>query len=379
MKRMLTVGASLAIGMSAMIFSGCVSGDISSPATRVELDDESMDGGISSADIRTVATQMCPALLTLPEIAEGVPPVRIKMASMKNTSRFFIDSDLFMKRLRVELNRYGKGQVRFTGNNSNANASRVETLEELQEEKLRQDIQALAKSIAANPLFANASTPVKITVIPILNANLVNMNADSFAAMLRGEVANASGGKIQFLMPGEVKGADYWLTGQFYPETMKSAGIINLADYIKVIDERIKDGKSLYIDDVKQSIVATPPTVTVTATSTRETILLEMLRNPAMHVEPNVNKYLNMMIVRPTDKVSVFEKTLLADRRITDNASTAKYILSGEISGLTQSSGAATSDYLLITMQLVDIATNDILWEEAYEVKRLTRTGVVYR
>lgn len=361
------------------VCAGCVSADISKPTTRVDLDDESMDGGISSSDIRMVATRMCPAILTVPEIADGTPPVRIKFSDMKNSSRFFIDRNLFMKRLSVELNRYANGQVRFLSGNANANAARAEALTDRQDAQVRKELAAIAKDFAASPLVAHATTPIKIAVIPVLNANMVNMNADSFAAMLRSEIVSAAGGKVQFLMPGETAGADYWLTGQFYPESLTTEGMINLAEYISVIDARVKDGKSLYIEGLTQTVTATDPVVTIASSTTRESVLLEMLRNPAMRAKPNVNKIFNMMIVRPADKVSVFEKTVAVDRKISTNAGAANYILSGEISGLTQSAGGKTSDYLLISLQLVDLESNEVIWEDAYEVKRVSKVGAVYR
>ena len=86
------------LAAGAVLASGCVSGDLSS-SRRIHPDDETMDGGISSADIRTVASKMCPAILSVPEVADGQPPVRIKIANVKNSTRFFIDGDLFAKRL----------------------------------------------------------------------------------------------------------------------------------------------------------------------------------------------------------------------------------------------------------------------------------------
>lgn len=363
--------------VGALALTGCVSGDISG-SRRVDLDDETVDGGISSTDVRTVAAKMCPAILSVPEVAGGIPPVRIKLADVKNTSRFFIDRDLFAKKLRVELNRYGAGQVRFLDKNEKTQQARGQVLTDRQQENLKRDIRELGREIGGSPLFQGASKPVKIAVVPVLNANLVNMNADSFAAMLRSEILNASGGKVQFLMPGHTEGADYWLTGQFYPVSMKKEGIINLAEYIDVVDARVRDGKSLYID---QGVTATvsPLSATVTATGTRESVLLEMLRNPQLRANPNVDKQLNVMIVKPSDKVCVFEKTALVDRRISDNSGKASLILSGEISGMSQSVNGVASDYLHIAFQLVDPEENDILWEDAYEVKRVSRAGVVYR
>lgn len=361
----------------ALLIGGCVSGDISK-SRRVDLDDESVDGAISSADIRTVASRMCPQILTVQEIADGARPVRIKIADVKNTSRFFIDRDLFAKRLRVELNRYGNGQVRFLDKNAKNQMAREEILKDRQVENVRRSVREFGKQIASSPLFRNFGRPVKIAVIPVLNANLVNMNADSFTAMLRSEILEASGGNIQFLMPGHTEGADFWLTGQFYPESLKKEGIINLAEYIDVIDARVKDGQSLYLDSSVTTSV-TPVGTTVTSTSTREGVLIEMLRNPELRKNSNVDKRLNVMIVKPSDKLAVYEKTMVLDRRMSDNSGRASLILSCEISGMSQARNGSQSDYLMVSTSLLDPESNETIWEDAYEVKRVSRSGTVYR
>ncbi len=367
------------VALSVGTFCGCATPQVSGTGTRMDLDEDRNEQGITSNDIRTVATAMCPSILAVPEIANGTPPVRILFSEMKNSSRFFIDRDIFMKRLSVELNRYGRGQVRFLSNNANVGTVRKTGWEDRQSEMLQQKIQKLGQEIVSNPLFANAKEPVKIAVLPVLNTNLVNMNADSFTAMIRSEIANASGGKILFLMPGETEGADYWLTGQFYPESMKTAGILNLAEYIKAVDERIKSGKELYVERESSTVVANPLMTTVTSTTKEDSIYLQMLNNEELKKMPEGNKHLNIMIVRPTDKVSVLEKSTRVEDRLSNKSASANYILAGEISGLTQGTSGATSDYLLITMQLVDIETNEVIWEDAYEVKRQATIGTVYR
>ena len=363
--------------LGGLLLGGCVTADMSE-SRRVGLDDESVDGGISSQDIRTVASRMCPASLSVPEIANGVPPVRIAVADMKNSSRFFIDRNLFTKRLLVELNRYGNGSVRFINNNEKTQAKRFEVLKDRQEDDVRQQIAKVASAIAANPLFSGRATPAKIAVIPALNTNLVNMNADSFSAMLREEVMNASGGKILFLMPGHVEGADYWLTGQFYPLSLKKEGIINLADYFDVITDRIKNGKSLYLDSAVTT-VSTPESTTTTMAGTKEDDLLQMLRSPSLRAIPNVEKQLNVMIVRPQDKVSVFEKSLTVDGKLRTMAGNATLVLSGEMSSLSQARNGVYSDYLHIAFELVDPNSNETIWQDNYEVKRMSQVGTVYR
>ena len=370
---------------------GCVSPQVTRPPVEIHPDTEPLDTGIQSADVRALASKLCPELLATPAIAEASTPVVVKVAPFKNTSRFFIDSSLFMKRLRLELNQFGGGRIRFQSENERVAKASVQVLRQRQEEKVRAYLKDLAKRIAANPQFANKDgSPVKMSVAPVLGVNIVNMNGDSFAAMLRAEIAMASNGRIQFLMPGALDGADYWLTGQFIPETMKKEGIVNLANYIDIIDDRVRTGKPLDTASIiseshsTQDTSTTPPTVTTTSTVSttvyeKERILSQMLHDPVFRENPDVNKHLDMMIVRPKDKLAVFEDMFLLDMKTPDVSGRANYILSGEISGMSQRRGGVSSDYLLISVQLNDPETQEIVYEGAHEVKRVTQTGVVYR
>ncbi|MBR4354430.1 MAG: hypothetical protein IKP97_03935 [Kiritimatiellae bacterium] len=369
MKRIVWLAAGL------MAFAGCVSPDVTT-TTRIDVDDDKLEGGITSADIRTIASRMCPEILSVPEVAQGVPPVRIKIADVKNSSQFFIDKEIFTKKLRMELNKFGRGQVRFLDKNENNQAARAQVLKDREEETVRAELKALAQSIAASPLVQQAQEPVKMAVIPVLNTNLVNMNADSFSAMLRSEIVEAAGGKVQFLMPGHTEGADYLLTGQFYPESLKQEGVINMADYIEVVEERLRDGKSLYIGETQTVVM--PSTVSTTKGATKESAILKMLNDPEMRVS-NTNKRLNVMIVKPESKLSVYEKTVMLEKRISDNSGKAALILSCEISSLTQQVNGKSSDYVLVGLTLVDPDSNDVIWEDSYEVKRVSQAGVVYR
>ncbi len=363
------------------LLGGCHTANVTE-SVQVHPDDDPLGGAINSADIRTVASQMTPAILALPEIADKEGPVRIAVADFKNNSRFIIDRNIFMKRLQLELNRTANGKVRFFSQSANVQKVRVESLTERQEDLVRAKLAELGKEIAANPLFANSPKPVKIAVIPALNTNLVNMNADSFAAMLRSEIANASGGKIQFLMPGEVTGADYYLTGQFVPESIKSEGIINLANYIQVIEARLKRGQSLDITDGRVPDTSrTTPLVEGdnNIEIKRESELVKLMTSPEMQAKPNVNKRFNVMIVKPDEKVAVYEKMMLIDRKIDSGLGKADYILSGEISALSQRAEGKASDYLLISVQLTNPETNETVWEDAFETKRMTQAGIVYQ
>ncbi|MCF7975772.1 MAG: penicillin-binding protein activator LpoB [Phycisphaerae bacterium] len=57
----------------------------------------------------------------------------------------------------------------------------------------------------------------------------------------------------------------------------------------------------------------------------------------------------------------------------------ADFFLTGELTGLAKASGGNRSDYILMSFQLIDTETSDIIWEDAYEIKRVGVTGTVYQ
>ncbi len=57
----------------------------------------------------------------------------------------------------------------------------------------------------------------------------------------------------------------------------------------------------------------------------------------------------------------------------------ADFFLTGELAGLAKASGGNRSDYILMSFQLIDTETSDIVWEDAYEIKRVGMTGTVYQ
>ncbi len=365
---------------TVFLAAGCASPRVK-PSTEVDPDTDPLGGAITSGDVRTVASKMCPAILAVPEVAECPPPVRILIADFKNNSRFLIDKDLFANRLRTELNTFGGGRIRFLSKSVTVQNERGKVLTLRQQDVVRKNLKELGAEIAKLPWVAASPNTIKIAVIPVINTNLVNLNADSFAAMLRSEIVNAAGGKIQFLMPGAIQGADYYLTGQFVPESMRVEGIINLMTYVQVIEDRVKRGQSLDLTDgrVPDTSNTASPLIGTNVNIQRESELVRMMRDPALRANPNVNKRFNVMLVKPDTKVAVFEKMFLLDRQITDNSDKTNFILSGEINALSQRRRGAASDYLLITVNLVDPETNDMVWEGSYETKRITDEGIVYQ
>ena len=357
----------------------------SSNRSVITVDEDPIGGGIGSSDVLTMAKKMTPEILALPEIGGSSEIVRIAISPMKNSSRFIMDMSMFMKRFRLELNKYSGGKVRFFSQ-GNAQVVRKSVLDGRSEIALDATLSEVADSMLLSQSIANATQPPKIAVIPVLNCNFVNMNADSISAMLRAKITSKAYGRVQFLMPGKIEGADYYLTGQFIAESMQQQGIVNITDYIGIIEKRLKDGKSLSVYDnydfgktgdktnnsVNQLVVKA-------GSQQRPSVLEQIMTNSQLQINPNVSKRLNIMLADVNNDICVFEKMVTIEKKITDGLGRSDYILSGEITGLSKRIKGTATDYLLITFQLLNPETNELLWEGGHEVKKQSRTGIVYQ
>lgn len=365
-----------------MLLVGCSTPNVSTHR-QVQPDQDIIAGGMGSGDIRTVASKMCPAVLSLPEINGSDGVTRIAISPMKNSSRFIIDMNIFMKKLRLDLNRYSQGRIRFFSQD-NGGRTRSTLLSNRREQMVDQALNDLADQVVNLPVVKNSSNPVTVTVLPVLNVNFVNMNADSFTAMLRAKIAERSGGKVLFTMPGSSVETDYLLTGQFIADGMKQEGIVNLVDYIGLMEDRIKNGQPLDLYRPENSSVdGNNSGIQINAISDSGIIEPSLFRqlqlSASLRAEPNVTKRLSVMLVDADKKLAVFEKMITIEDKITDGTGNADFVLSGEISGLAKRQGSTQSDYLLMTMQLIDPLSNEILWEDGYEVKRSSTSGTVYQ
>lgn len=380
MKKQLT--ALFGCSVFAALLAGCSTPNVSTHR-QVQPDQDIISGGMGSSDIRTVASKMCPEILSTPEVAGADGITRIALSPMKNNSRFIVDMNLFMKKLRLDLNRYSQGQIRFFSQDNGSN-TRTTLLENRREEMVDAALNSLADQIVSLPAVAGSTTPVTVTVLPVLNVNFVNMNADSFTAMLRSKVAERSNGKVLFTMPGSNVEVDYLLTGQFIADGMKQEGIVNLVDYIGLMEDRMEKGQPLDLYDTRRtSVTGTNNGIQINAIGNATIIEPSLLRqlqvSAALRSEPNVTKRLSVMLVDAKKELAVFEKMITIENKITDGTQNADFVLAGEISGLAKRQGGQQSDYLLMTMQLIDPISNEILWEDGYEVKRSSTSGTVYQ
>ena len=78
-----------------------------------DADDELGGTGIDSGDVRAIADKMVGRILSTPEIVRASTPPTIVLESIDNGTRFVIDTDILLFRLRGELLEKANGRVRF--------------------------------------------------------------------------------------------------------------------------------------------------------------------------------------------------------------------------------------------------------------------------
>ena len=367
------------LGFSIILFlGGCAPPSVRPSRTTILHPDQEDDIGgsfLESSDIRTIASQVTPSLLSVPEIAKEKDIVRIAMAPTRNSTRYVIDRNIVARRLRLELNDFSEGRVRFFSQELGQEV-RKEILEQQQEQLWDFLIEEATSDLLSSRIFTSESKqPLNLAVIPVKNTNLVGVNADSFTALIRAKAVEKSQGRFVFLSrehsgkvidqvldekdvknqglvsqakEEQLSGVDYFLTGEFVAKSMVSEGASASVEMISGAspdDPRVIEGK------VVQAQRA-----------------------------PNVTKYLNVQLVNAETGAVVFERLIEVDTRITSGVERADYILTSELSALSKASQRGErSDYILMTFQLVDPISNEILWEKGYETKRKTSTSVIYR
>jgi len=360
-----------------ILASGCAtpSGGLSH-TTVLQPDQEDNIGGsfIESSDIRTIAAQMTPALLSVPEIAHKGDTARIAIAPIRNSSRYIIDKNIFTKKLRLELNRVSQGRVRFFSQRLGQGVRR-EILAERQQDQWDRLIDQAATGLLASSVVTGGAELLRVAVIPVKNTNLTGVNADSFTALLRAKVAERGQGKIVFLSreangkvteqildekdikdqglvsrggAKQIFGVDYFLTGEFIAKSTMNEGT---ADVVEARAGRSADDPGVL-----------------------ETNVAESRRNP------NVTKYLNVKLVDAVTAAVPFEKLIKVETKVGSGLGGADFVLTGELSALSKATqGGDRSDYILMTFQLVDPVSNEIVWENGYETKKKTNISVIYK
>jgi penicillin-binding protein activator len=104
---------------AAALLSGCASSGVKNPSgvsvTHMNADEQGFVAGtgIESQDIVAVTDKMARSILAIPQIANAVNPPVVVLDPVDNQTRFPINKDLFLTRIRGDLNRKALGKVQF--------------------------------------------------------------------------------------------------------------------------------------------------------------------------------------------------------------------------------------------------------------------------
>ena len=106
--------------VSVALFAGCsttqgVKNPSGVPVTDMRADERGFVAGtgVESQDIAMVTDKMARSILSVPQIANAANPPMIILDPINNNTRFAINKDIFLKRLRVMLNSKTRGKVSF--------------------------------------------------------------------------------------------------------------------------------------------------------------------------------------------------------------------------------------------------------------------------
>jgi PBP1b-binding outer membrane lipoprotein LpoB len=371
------------VALGLIMLAGCATPIDTTPSHTKVLTPDQDDGVggsfIESSDIRTIAQQVCTTLLSLPEISNNPDTMYIATEKIRNSTRYMVDTNLLLRRLRLDLNKYSQGQLRFFAQGS-GQIARTRILREREQTDLLKAIDEVARYVASSEVLQNSDKPVQIVVNPVANTNLFNMNADSFSSLLRTKIKEHAGAKVLFAKPGSDTQGDYTLTGEFFAQSIKREGVANTVEDLKWAQEN--QDKWYSSDDDSQDNTVYGNQINLDG-STRRRIkvgpnITYKLIDPALWNSPNVTKTFNVMLVNNEDMV-VLEKVVNLEEQIKSGEERANYILTGDISSLSKASVGQRSDYVLISFYLIDPISNEMLWEYGYEVKRVTSRSVLYR
>jgi len=120
MKLLLTKISILGCGAAmAALLAGCASSGVKNPSgvavTHINADEQGFVAGtgVESQDMVMVADKMSRSILSIPQIANAATPPTIVLEPVDNQTRFPINKDIFLTRIRAQLNSKARGKVVF--------------------------------------------------------------------------------------------------------------------------------------------------------------------------------------------------------------------------------------------------------------------------
>jgi PBP1b-binding outer membrane lipoprotein LpoB len=118
MKNSLRILALASVATPAFFLAGCATGvqnPSGVPVTEMKADERGFVAGtgVESQDLVAVTDKMARGVLGIPEIANAKVTPRIVLDPVVNETRFPINKDIFLTRIRSQLNEKSMGKVRF--------------------------------------------------------------------------------------------------------------------------------------------------------------------------------------------------------------------------------------------------------------------------
>ena len=104
---------------SIVLVAGCASSGVKNPSgtgvTQLKADEQGFVGGtgVESQDLVAVTDKMARSVLGIPQIASAATPPVVVLDPVVNETRFPINKDIFLTRIRSELNSKCRGKVTF--------------------------------------------------------------------------------------------------------------------------------------------------------------------------------------------------------------------------------------------------------------------------
>ncbi|MGA4643634.1 penicillin-binding protein activator LpoB [Limisphaera sp. 4302-co] len=120
--------------VGVLAWTGCASSGVKNPSgvpvTRLNPDEQGFVAGtgIESQDLVAVADKMARSILAIPQIAQAPRPPVVVLDPVENKTRFPINKDIFLTRIRAQLNSRAAGKVIFLARDRMATLERERNL-----------------------------------------------------------------------------------------------------------------------------------------------------------------------------------------------------------------------------------------------------------
>lgn len=248
--------------------------------------------------------------------------ILLKVGNMLDKTRFTVDTDLLMKKMRTHLVNHGRGRIAVFDNDADVAAFCERRREKRAREAYKGEIKYLAGCILRSAILRGAKR--KLVVVPMNGMNVAASRQYALLCLfLREELFSQSDGRITFLSQDRVREADYIINGGLVCHDSSSASL---------------DGS------------------------------------------PNCDMLLRVAFERASSPgETCFEASVPVREKLFDSALDATYILSGELNVLTRETPSFTDDFVRMGFNIINPDTKLHVCEGACEISATTHKSILYQ